>query len=159
VREPLARAAADVIASAVAENISGNRRAAADPRRILLDRVKASIEEQLGDPGLNPRAIADQHHVSLRYLHLLFQREGTTVNGWIRERRLEGARRALSAPDARRRSVAAVAARWGFANASHFSRAFREAFGVPPVQWRSGGGALTAVAPCIAGQNLGRAET
>lgn len=158
-REPLARAAADVIGSAVAEHVSGNRRAAADPRQVLLDRVKASIEDRLGDPDLNPQDIADQHHVSLRYLHLLFQREGTTVNGWIRERRLESARRDLSAPDARRRSVAAVAARWGFVNASHFSRAFREAFGVPPVQWRSHGRALTGVAPCIAGQNLGRAET
>ena len=110
--------------------------AGAAPGRAVLERVLAAIDDRLGDPDLNPRTIADQHRVSVRYLHLLFQRQGTTVNGWIRSRRLEAARRDLAPCGARRRSVSAVAARWGFLSASHFSRTFRAAYGMSPTQWR-----------------------
>jgi AraC-like DNA-binding protein len=36
--------------------------------------------------------------------------------------------------------VSAVAARWGLTNAAHFSRAFRAAYGVSPVEYRRLGG-------------------
>jgi AraC-like DNA-binding protein len=130
-----ARAAADVVCAAVTHQISRNPPAGV-PRQALLDRVKAAIEERLGDPDLTPQAIADRHHISVRYLHVLFQQQGTTVNGWVREHRLEAAGRDLARPDAHRRSVAGVAARWGFSNSSHFSRAFREVYGMSPMQWR-----------------------
>jgi transcriptional regulator GlxA family with amidase domain len=35
-------------------------------------------------------------------------------------------------------SVGAVAARWGFLDAAHFSRTFRDAFGESPSDWRRG---------------------
>jgi AraC-like DNA-binding protein len=59
------------------------------------------------------------------------------VNAWVRTRRLEAAREELARTGAAHRSIAAVAARWGFSNPSHFSRAFRERYGMSPVQWRS----------------------
>jgi AraC-like DNA-binding protein len=34
------------------------------------------------------------------------------------------------------KSVSAVAARWGFLDAAHFSRTFRDAFGMSPTDWR-----------------------
>ena len=34
--------------------------------------------------------------------------------------------------------VGAVAGRWGFLDAAHFSRSFRDAFGVSPSDWRRG---------------------
>ena len=37
-----------------------------------------------------------------------------------------------------RASVGAVAARWGFLDAAHFSRTFRDAFGESPSDWRRG---------------------
>ncbi|MDT0467320.1 helix-turn-helix transcriptional regulator [Streptomyces gibsoniae] len=91
----------------------------------------------MGETGLTPQDIADQHGISLRYLHRLFQPHGTTVNAWVRTRRLEAAREELARPGAAHRSIATVAARRGFTSASHFSRTFREAFGMSPVQWRS----------------------
>ncbi|MGW1161232.1 helix-turn-helix domain-containing protein [Streptomyces sp. NPDC002519] len=103
--------------------------------RALLLRIQTFIDRHLADPDLTPQAIARAHHISLRYLHRLFESEDATVRRWIQRRRLEECRRAL----ARRRSdstIAAVAHRWGFTNASHFSRVFRAAYGVPPRKWR-----------------------
>lgn len=135
-REYSARTAADVIGSAVAQYVSC-RMEARQPRQLLWERITAALQDRLGDPELTPQAIADDHHISVRYLHVLFQEQGTTVNAWVRSRRLEAAGRDLARPDAQRRSVAAIAAKWGFTNTSHFSRAFREAFGTSPMKWRT----------------------
>jgi AraC-like DNA-binding protein len=105
-------------------------------REMLRHRVYGYIEERLGDPRLSPATIAAAHHVSLRYLYKMFEADGATVAGWIRHRRLEGCRRDLCDPRLVGRPVSAIAARWGFRDATHFSRAFRGAFGVPPARFR-----------------------
>jgi AraC-like DNA-binding protein len=66
----------------------------------------------------------------------VFEREQATVAGWIRHRRLEGCRLDLLDPAQRDVPVSAVAARWGLANPAHFSRAFRAAYGLAPVEYR-----------------------
>jgi AraC-like DNA-binding protein len=68
------------------------------PRHVLLLRVQAFIEERLGDPALSPGMIAAANHISLRYLHKLFEPQSRTVAGFIRERRLERCRRDLADP-------------------------------------------------------------
>ncbi|MEV5798686.1 helix-turn-helix transcriptional regulator [Streptomyces collinus] len=75
----------------------------------------------------------------MRSLHKLFRAEGPTVGGWIRLRRLERSRWDLLRPDAQSGGVAAVARRWGFVSPSHFSRAFRAAYGMTPRQWQCDG--------------------
>ncbi|MET8807461.1 helix-turn-helix domain-containing protein [Streptomyces sp. NPDC004546] len=130
-RDELARHAAEILATVALEQ-AGRR-----PAPALWERITASVQARLQDPGLTPQDIADQHAISLRYLHRLFQTHGTTVNAWVRTRRLEAAREELARTGAAHRSIAAVAARWGFPNPSHFSRAFRERYGMSPVQWRS----------------------
>ncbi|MGW5480864.1 helix-turn-helix domain-containing protein [Streptomyces sp. NPDC004008] len=130
-RAQLARLATEILATVAVEQVS--RR----PAPTLWDRITASVQARLGETGLTPKDIADQHSISLRYLHQLFQSHGTTVNAWVRTQRLEAAREELARPGATHRSIATVAARWGFTSASHFSRAFRETFGMSPVQWRS----------------------
>ncbi|MFD0327423.1 helix-turn-helix transcriptional regulator [Streptacidiphilus monticola] len=108
-----------------------------------------------------PQDIAAAHSISLRYLHQLFQRQGTTVNSYVRTRRLEAARSELARTQGPRRTVAAVAARWGFTSAAHFSRVFRQSFGMTPLQWRNAGrdqhaperaSARAAHPPCAARQ-------
>ena len=106
-------------------------------RRAMLTRVQAYIDGHLGDPALSPRGIADAHFISVRYLHRLFEAEEATAAGWIRSRRLERCRRDLLDPALRDRPVSAIAARWGMPNPSHFSRAFRDAYGVPPAELRA----------------------
>jgi AraC-like DNA-binding protein len=110
---------------------------AANRQRALLLQIQAHVEQRLGDPTLSPSAIAEAHFISVRYLHKLFEGGAETVTGWIRRRRLERCRRDLLDPALRGRPVSAIGARWGMPNPAHFSRAFRAAYGVPPVEFRS----------------------
>ncbi|MFD4658120.1 helix-turn-helix domain-containing protein [Kitasatospora sp. NPDC058444] len=103
----------------------------------LLARIRAHIEENLADPDLAPESIARAQHISVRYLHKLFQQDGMTVGQWVRQRRLDACRRELERPSRRQTSVSAVAHRWGFVSHSHFSRAFRDAYGVSPREWQA----------------------
>jgi AraC-like DNA-binding protein len=109
------------------------------PQALLAVAVREYIEANLADPLLSPASIAAAHFISTRHLHNVFHESGTTVAGWIRTQRLEGARRDLRDPVHAGESVGTVAARWGFLDAAHFSRTFREAFGASPSQWRREG--------------------
>jgi AraC-like DNA-binding protein len=108
----------------------------ADPADALVLRIDEFVREHLDDPGLTPTRIAAAHHISVRRLHQVFQRQGLTVAGWVRRRRLDACRRDLADPLLGDRPVHAIAARWGFADQSHFGRVFRAAFGSPPAAWR-----------------------
>ena len=108
------------------------------PVAVLLLRTMTFIERHLGDAALTPGRIADAQHISTRYLHKLFEAEGTTVSAWIRHRRLHRCSNDLRDPALAGRSVSAIAARWGLPDAAHFSRLFRAAFGVSPRDFRLG---------------------
>jgi AraC-like DNA-binding protein len=135
--ERLGAVALDLAAAALAEQVDAQDRLTPDARRqALLARIEAFIELNLGDPDLTPAAIAAHHHISLAYLHRLFQPRERTVAAWIRHQRLERARADLTDPRLRNRPVRAIAARWGFRHAADFSRAFRTAHGMPPGDYR-----------------------
>ncbi|WP_258056240.1 helix-turn-helix domain-containing protein [Streptomyces sp. Ru62] len=103
----------------------------------LLLRVRAHVDARLWDRTLSPATIATARHIPVRYLHKLFEGQGSTIGRWIQHRRLEEARRELARPEAPDVAVGAVAKRWGFANATHFGRSFRAAYGVSPREWRN----------------------
>jgi AraC-like DNA-binding protein/mannose-6-phosphate isomerase-like protein (cupin superfamily) len=105
-------------------------------RRSLVQRILAYIEDRLADPELSPATVAEAHHISVRYLHKLFAAQDRTVAAFIRSRRLERSRRDLLDPALRARPVSAIAARHGFTEPAHFSRAFRAAYGRPPGEYR-----------------------
>jgi AraC-like DNA-binding protein len=105
-------------------------------RRALLASVHAFIDRHLPDPRLSPGSIASSHHISLRLLHKLFEEQGTSVGRWIRERRLERCRRDLLDPALSEVPASAIAFMWGFADAAHFTRVFRESYGHPPGEYR-----------------------
>ncbi|WP_371100274.1 helix-turn-helix domain-containing protein [Streptomyces sp. PU_AKi4] len=119
---------ADEVLGRTAEDAPGGNRA-------LLLRIRAFIDRHLADPGLTPQTIAEAHHISLRYLHKLFESEDATVGRWIQRRRLEACRRDLTLHG--NATIAAVAHRWGFTSAAHFSRVFRTAYGMAPREWRA----------------------
>jgi AraC-like DNA-binding protein len=98
--------------------------------------IRESIMAKLPDPDLTPDAIAAGHFISTRQLHILFREQGTTVSTWIRERRLEMIRRDLVDPLKEDESIRTLAERWGFPDATHFSRVFKEAYGETPRRYR-----------------------
>jgi AraC-like DNA-binding protein len=106
------------------------------PQALLATSVREYIEANLADPQLSPATIAAAHFISTRHLHNVFHESGATVASWIRSQRLEHARRDLRDPLHSGKPVGAVAARWGFVDAAHFSRTFRDAFGQSPSDWR-----------------------
>lgn len=131
----LAATALDLLAALAHERRGRSGPEAPESALVALARFKDYILRHLGDPGLGPERIAAAHHLSVRYLHKVFEYEGVTVTRWIQRQRLDMCRRDLARPGAGRATVAAVAGRWGFVSASHFSRVFRAAYGVSPSEW------------------------
>ncbi|MDR6976051.1 AraC-like DNA-binding protein [Streptomyces sp. 3330] len=132
----LATGVVDLFATLVAERAQDGAPPDGHPGDHLVRRVRDHIDRHLGDPGLSPQSVAAAHHISVRYLHRLFEGEGITVARLIQRRRLERCARELQRPDATASTVSAVAQRWGFANPAHFSRVFRAAYGRSPREWR-----------------------
>ncbi|MEX5299493.1 helix-turn-helix transcriptional regulator [Kocuria sp. CPCC 205292] len=98
-----------------------------------LRRAVAFVEEHLHeDIGL--AEIAAAARMSPRGLQAAFRRElGRTPVGHLREARLDAARRDLLRADpVADETVAAVAARWGFAHPGRFATAYRSRFGEAP---------------------------
>ena len=132
----LVRTAIDLITTMFANELDLE----ADPRdshQLLMQQVRHYIETNLGSPELSPTQIAAAHFISTRHLHGLFREKGTTVSTWIRERRLENCRRDLIEPLNAHLSVGAIAARWGFVEAAHFSRVFKAAYEMSPSELRA----------------------
>ncbi|HEV7727138.1 MAG TPA: helix-turn-helix domain-containing protein [Modestobacter sp.] len=102
----------------------------------LLGRVLGYARAHLGEADLGPARLAAAHHVSVRHLYAECARAGISLEQWLISQRLEAARRTLDQPSGPRQSVAAVAHGWGFTDAGHFSRRFREAYGLTPREWR-----------------------
>jgi AraC-like DNA-binding protein len=102
----------------------------------LLLRVKAYIRSNLQDRRLNAATIAAALHVSQRHLYKVCAAGGLRLESWIISQRLEAARVDLAKPSSRGHTMAAVAAKWGFSNPSHFAHRFREAYGMPPREWQ-----------------------
>lgn len=72
--------------------------------------------------------------MSVRTLHRAFAATGDSIMSFVRARRLERARLELTAPGVPL-SVSEVAARWQLSDNSHFTRAFRQRYGVTPTQY------------------------
>ncbi len=127
----------DLVTTAVAERADQAEALPVESReRTLLLRIHAFIEEHLGEAELSPGLVAAAHHLSVRYLHRLFEAQDTTVAAWIRRRRLERCRRDLADPALHAVPVSAVGARWGLPDSAHFSRLFRQTYGLPPAEYR-----------------------
>jgi transcriptional regulator GlxA family with amidase domain len=125
----------------LAGSLAGDGDAAADGGSdVLRDRVMSYIRDRLEDPRLSRAAIADAHRMSPRTLDRLFRDQEWSVSGYIRHERLEAVHRDLANPALLHHGVAALAARWCFFDAAHFSRLFRDAYGYPPSRSRAQAG-------------------
>lgn len=105
-------------------------------RAAHLNRIHQTIETFLGDPALDTKYIAEREGVSIRYLQKLFSTSDQTIATYIRTRRLERCREDLLNPAYDNLSITEICFRWGFSSSAHFSRAFRDEFGVSPREFR-----------------------
>ncbi|GAA1961694.1 helix-turn-helix domain-containing protein [Catenulispora subtropica] len=130
----LAGAVQDLTSVFLARSLGTERQLPSESRtQALIGRIYRYVEHHIADPWLGPRRIAAAHHISVRYLHRIFESQGITVHAYVRERRLELSCRDLLDPGL---PVAAIAARHGFASASSFTRVFRTAYGMTPSEYR-----------------------
>jgi AraC-like DNA-binding protein len=98
--------------------------------RDLYARMVAYIRRHFEAPGLRLETLANAHGVSTRTVTRTFARHNQTPMGMVWQLRLEASQRALI--EGRSRSVTEAAFDHGFSDISHFSHAFRKAFGYAP---------------------------
>jgi len=101
-----------------------------------LARAQAYLDARLHDPGLTLLAASRDLGFSVRYLHQLFREVDSTPRTWLYDQRLRRARTMLSRRTAPALTITEVAARVGFKDPSHFSRAFKALYGFSPAEFR-----------------------
>lgn len=104
----------------------------------LRSSVKDYLEAQLCDPNLSPEKIARGLGMSVRNLHRLFAKSGTTVMSEVLRMRLARCANDLVRSERDAPSITEICFRWGFNDSANFSRAFKCAFGIPPREYRLG---------------------
>lgn len=98
-------------------------------------RVERYMRDHLAEPALSAAQIAAAHFVSVRHLYNLWSAgHEQGLAEWLMDQRLDRAGRELARSTL---SIAAVAHTCRFADASHFSRRFRQRYGMSPRDWRS----------------------
>ena len=124
----------DLLATALSDTDSSAQHAV--PRAAHLDRARRYIVDHIADPDLSPALVADALRISVRYLHAIFQAEGSSPSRWILQQRIQSATRLLTDPNQTARSVTDIAYAVGFKDASHFTRVFKYRHGVSPREYR-----------------------
>ncbi|MFG2869751.1 helix-turn-helix domain-containing protein [Streptomyces sp. NPDC048338] len=143
----LGSVALDLATACLARQLGSPDTAPAEARaQEMYRRVTGFIDNNLGDPDLTPRAVAERHNISLRTLHSLFRDRPLSVAARIRQGRLERAYADLGRREFAGEPVQTIAARWGFSSATSFSRAFREHYGTTPTERRAAGACPSGIA-------------
>ncbi len=130
------RSVLDLLTALVYAQLSEEEDHWGESRRAEMRVFKLYIDAHLNDPDLSAGTIARTHFISVRYLQYLFREEGLTVSSYIRSRRLQHCEIDLSDPAQASLSVSEIAQRWGFPDASHFSKIFKAHFGQAPREFR-----------------------
>jgi AraC family transcriptional activator of tynA and feaB len=125
----------DVLVSAysLAHRNDADGSSIANARRV---RIMRYIETQLRDPELNASAVAEAFRISPRYLRMIFAKDDESVSTYILRRRLEECARDMRSGLSRSRTITDIAFSWGFNGAPHFTRTFRDHFGMTPKEYR-----------------------
>jgi AraC-like DNA-binding protein len=116
-----------------ARKLVAGRRVRAARRSAILD----MIERRSGDPKLSAIKTATALGITPRYVHLLLKETGRSFSNHLLLKRLEKAAMLLRGVSRYDRRIADIALESGFTDLSHFSRAFRQRYGVTPSEMRA----------------------
>jgi len=126
----------DLVAMTFAERIRERSADQSFHRSALLYRLKNYILTHLRDPELSMPRAAAAIGISPRYASDLMAAEQTSFRGYVQTQRLERCKRDLADPAHHARHIGEIAFAWGFNDLAHFSRIFKQRFGVSPREWR-----------------------
>lgn len=132
-----ARALTELIATAFNGETFATSDAPEMAWQALALKAKAYIKSNLGSAALDPEDVASAMGLSRSVLYRLF-RDAGGIAFYIREQRLRRCFADLVSERSREMQIAEIAWRWGFTDAAHFSRLFRDRFGCPPSDARAG---------------------
>jgi len=107
-------------------------------RRRFRRELLRAIRSQCANPELTPAMLAQQHGISVRYLHALLAEGDTTFGRELQATRLQRARALLRDPRYASHSIGELALQCGFKDPAHFARRFQEAFAASPSAYRKG---------------------
>jgi AraC-like DNA-binding protein len=115
----------------------------------LRGRIVDHIERRIGDPDLGPQSIAADYGISLRWVHQIFDVDGSSVARHIRRRRLDLVATRLRS-ERRVPRIGALAERSGFGSRDQLTRAFKARFGVTIAEYAALAWAGSAPRPLVA---------
>lgn len=132
---PIANHLVELVAMAAGVAVGEEERARGALRAQLSRALVQYIGAHAADPELTPAKAAQHFRISVRYVHRLLEESGETFSRLLLRRRLERCADDLRANAGD--SVGKIAFRWGFNDLSHFSRTFRNHFGMAPRDYRA----------------------
>ncbi|MEZ5922937.1 MAG: helix-turn-helix domain-containing protein [Hyphomicrobiaceae bacterium] len=100
--------------------------------RVWQGKLAVYIRRHMTDSDLSPEHVARAHGISVRYIHRIFQSQGTSFGRWVLEQRLKAAHAAIVADRSNAKTLQTIAFDCGFSNQSHFSTSYKELFGETP---------------------------
>lgn len=106
-------------------------------RAARMQAIKADIAQNLATGDVSAVALAQRQRVTPRYIHKLFESEGTTLSQFVRCRRLAQVHRMLTDRRQDHLTIGAIAYNAGFGDLSTFNREFRRHFGAAPSDVRA----------------------
>ena len=116
-------------------------------RRVTCQRILAEIAANLADPSLSAERVAARLRISRSHLYALMVESGMNFAGYLREQRLQAARRYLASDRFRGARIADIAMHCGYSDAASFTRAYGRRFGHPPTATQESGAAPSAPGP------------
>lgn len=133
--EALVEPTVQLVAGCLGPSFDARETAAKGIDHARLATIRTWIDRRLGDPDLGPDRICRHFGISRSALYRLFEPLGG-IAAHIRTRRLGRCFHDLAAPRHRSALVSEIAFRWGFTNEASFSRMFRDAYGMTPMEVR-----------------------
>lgn len=134
---PVEQALSEFLVAVLAQQASDAPPAGGGTQARLFERAREHVEARLGDPNLTLADVARAEGVSARYLQKVFEHAGESFTHLLRQRRLERCRSDLANPLYAALPISDIGFKWGFNDAAHFSRSFRDSFGKSPRAYRS----------------------
>ncbi|MDQ1159303.1 AraC-like DNA-binding protein [Sphingomonas sp. SORGH_AS 950] len=128
----------DLVGAAFTEQTSDRRPPLREQRHVLMTRIVQFVDTHFCEETLTCERVAETFGLSERYLRKLFAESERSLSERIWHLRLEKAKRDLRGNLAYRSSVTSVAYDCGFKDPAHFSRAFKEKYGMTPRDYARG---------------------